>query len=150
MSDQPQRDLFGDLPAAAEALADDPDRWPERLAEITDWLIDETAAAQPQLAAPAVRRLAVRLTTRLAVELGGQQWYWPMVGPIERLLRDAKIWAEYDRTVTGPNGVEALARRHKLATNTIWAILRQEEERHRRRVQPELPGIPARPAGGSK
>lgn len=134
--------LQGDLPAAAETLADELGRWPERLAEISDWLIDEITAAQVGLAAPVARRLAVRLTTRLAQELGGQQWYWPMITRIERLLRDQSIWAEHDGTVAGPHGIEALARRHGVSTVHIWAVLRRERARHRRRVQPELPGIP--------
>lgn len=144
-----QPDLFGDLPdlpgAAAASLADQPERWPARLAEITDWLAEETARACPDLAPAAVRGLAVRLTTRLAVEVGGQQWYWPQAAAIERILRDQEVWAAHDGTVDGPNGIVALARRYKVSANHIWEVLRRERALHRARVQPELPGIEPAP-----
>jgi Mor family transcriptional regulator len=143
MTTETRGDLLGgvgeDLPAAAAALAAREEVWPARLTELTDLLADALARALPELAAPAVRRVAVQLVTRLCEELGGSQWYWPKKDVIARALRDLAIWAAHDGTRGEGRGIRGLARRHGLSENQVWSILRAQRAQHVRRVQRELP-----------
>ena len=143
---EPQTDLLGDpqdpladdLPGAAASLSETPERWPDRIAEMVDWVVDE-AARSGLMPAPADRRtLAVRVVTRICAEIGGAQYYWPKTDAIRRALRDATIWAEHDGTRDGPRGITALSRRHHLSEVQVWAILRAQRALHVRRVQGRL------------
>ena len=133
----PQDPLAADLPSAAATLAER-EQWPDRIAEMVDWCVDECQRSG-LLPAPADRReLAVRIVTRLCDEIGGSQHYWPKSDAIRRALRDTRIWAEHDGTRDGPRGISALARRHGLSENQVWNILRAQRALHVRRVQGAL------------
>lgn len=133
-------DLFGD-PLDLAPLGEDPSRWPRQMAELTDLCADEIRHAHPDLAPPAVRDLACRLVARITREFGGGAWYIPKPDALARTLRNLEMWAEFDGTVHGPRGVNAIARRYRLTPQQVWAILRQERALHRARVQPDLPGL---------
>lgn len=123
--------LPGDLPAAAaRAIANEPDRWPVRMAEMIDIMLDEMRRSGTPSAASDQRALAVRLVVRQCQEYGGSREYWPKADSIERILRDARIWAEHDGTVDGPNGVRAIAKRHRITDVQVWAILRSQRALH--------------------
>lgn len=132
-----ETDLLGDsLPAAACALAAEPERWSVRMAEMIDLVLDEVHASALLPLPQEQRTLAVRVVTRLCQEYGGGQEYWPKPDRIARALRDARIWAEHDGTTEGPRGVYALAKRHKVSAVQVWAILRAQRDLHRRRPRP--------------
>lgn len=124
----------------AATLAADPERWPRQMAEITDLLEDELAKPESALKLDhaAARRLAGRLMARLAREFGGSSLYLPKADALERTLRDARLWAEFDGTVDGPGGVETLARREGLTTIHVYRILAVQRGLHRRSVQGDL------------
>ena len=122
----------------AATLAADPERWPRQMAEITDLLVDELEKSTPPLEPPAARRLAGRLMARLATEFGGSSLYLPKADALERTLRDARLWAEFDGTVDGPGGVHVLARREGLTTIHVYRILAVQRGLHRRSVQGDL------------
>lgn len=127
------------LDGAAE-MVDDASRWPRQMAEWTDLLADELEQGRSGLFPTAARALAARLVARLAREFGGTCTYLPKGDALERGLRDLRIWAEFDGTVAGPGGIETLARRERLAIQTVYRIMKAQRDRHRRRVQPDLFG----------
>lgn len=133
-----EQDLFGDVPDHGATAAPPPERWPERLATLTDLVTDALAGS---VGAAEARRLGCAVVTRLAREFGGSMWYVPKVDALERTLRNLEIWAAHDGTVDGPRGIRALARHYRLSDQQVWAVLRSERALHRRRVQPELPGF---------
>lgn len=152
----PQTDLFGDpvpdIVDAAEALHDDPGRWPRQMAEITDILADELTRTDSQMESVAARRMACRLMARIAREFGGGGLYIPKTDALERTLRDERLWAEYDGTVDGPHGIHALARREGLTAIHTYRIIAAQRALHRASTQLDLfqhppPGLTA--AGGS-
>jgi len=140
MSEQP--DLLGEpdqqLLAGAATLAADPERWPRQMAEITDLLVDELMRAPSRLPPADARRLGGRLMARIATEFGGGYFYLPKADALERMLRDARLWAEFDGTVDGPRGVRVLARREGLTTIHVYRILATQRQLHLRRVQGDL------------
>ncbi len=126
------------LVEGAATLAADPERWPRQMAEITDLLVDELEKSSPPMEPPAARRLAGRLMARIAREFGGGSMYLPKADALERTLRDARLWAEFDGTVDGPGGVNTLARREGLTTIHVYRILAVQRGLHRRSVQGDL------------
>lgn len=142
----PAPDLFGQSPDLTEVP---PDLWPERIAALVDLVLDEIQQVDARLPPALARHLASRTVVRLIREHGGTMWYIPQPGSLERVLRNLTIWAEHDGTTDGPHGVRALARRYRLSDASVWAILKVEREHHRRRVQPELPGLCPDPGPGS-
>ena len=130
--------LADDLPAAAEELATDPSRWPRQLAELTDAIEDELGRLDEPLEPLKARRLAGRLIARIAREFGGTSLYLPKGDALETRLRDARLWAEYDGTVHGPNGVYALALKSKLTWVAVYRILARQRALHRRLVHGDL------------
>ena len=75
--------------------------------------------------------LGRRVTTRIAIEFGGGQVYFPF----DKTRRDAQLYDEY----TGDN-IPELRMRYKLNDSTIYQIIR--EERIRRKIkQNTLPGV---------
>lgn len=132
---QPAGRLPADLSKLAEKLTD---QWTGRLEEMADILADETARTCPELPADTVRRLAVRLTMRQCQEYGGTSWYWLKVDFLERIMRNMLIYSEHDGTANGKNGIKALARRYRVSSKTIWAVIRQE--RARRQAKARQPG----------
>jgi Mor family transcriptional regulator len=61
---------------------------------------------------------------RLAHHFGPTYLYIFSPQHLERELRDLAIVAEYDHTFDGANGINALARRHRLSAAQVYAILR--------------------------
>ena len=74
---------------------------------------------------------ARRVTTRIALEFGGEQIYLPK----DKARRDARIFDEY----TGDNVLELRAR-YKLSESTLYQVIRAERSRRRLR-QGVLPGV---------
>ena len=75
--------------------------------------------------------LARRVTTRIALEFGGEQIYLPR----DKVRRDARIYDDY----TGDNIPELRARYH-LSESTLYQIIRAQ--RILRRMKPGLlPGV---------
>ena len=129
-----------DYLAGAASLAADPQRWPRQLAELTDYLADELARVHPDLGAAPARALAGRLMARIAREYGGGTLYIPKGDAVERALRDARLWADYDGTLAGPRGIEALARREGLTAVHVYRILAAQRDLRYRQQQPDLFG----------
>jgi Mor family transcriptional regulator len=127
-----------ELMAGAATLAADAERWPRQMAELTDLLVDELRRAGAEHDTAAARRLAGRLMARIAREFGGSSLYLPKADALERTLRDARLWAEFDGTVDGPGGVAVLARREGLTTIHVYRILAVQRGLHRRAVQGAL------------
>jgi Mor family transcriptional regulator len=119
-------------------LAANAERWPRQMAEITDLIADELGKCEPPQEPAAARRLAGRLMARLAREFGGSSLYLPKADALERTLRDARLWAEYDGTVDGPHGVRELARREDMTMIHVYRILAVQRGLHRRAVQRDL------------
>lgn len=139
----PRDPALDDYLAAAAVLAIDPAAWPRELADLTDYLADELTHALPGHPAPApdpaaARALAGRLVARLGREYGGTTLYLPKGLALERSLRDLRIWSDYDGTVDGPHGIEALARREGLSTIYVYRVLATQREAQRRKRQPDL------------
>lgn len=120
-----------DLPAAAEGISADTERWPAQMAELADFAADELLRCG--LDRSTARRYGCRVAARLCQEFGGARYYWPRADALARAVRDMQIWAEHDGTRDGPNGISAIARRYKLTDNQIWAILRAQRLMHRAR-----------------
>lgn len=135
-------DLFGgipdDLPSAAEALAGDPGRWPRQMAEITDVLEDELTRLDRPLEPIAARRLACRLMARISRDCGGTWMYLPKGDALERVLRDAWMWSEYDGTTDGPGGVNTLAKKVGMTAIAVYRILAKQRALHRKSIQADL------------
>lgn len=127
-------DLFGEV-AETEITAG---RVPALMADWTDILADELVKGNGTTDPQAARRLAMRLVARVCREYGGTYTYIPKGDALDRAIRDAQIWADYDGTANGPRGVAALARRENVSAVHIYRILEQQRTLHRRKIQPEL------------
>jgi Mor family transcriptional regulator len=108
-------------------IAED-NRWPVQFSMLTDYTIDEIGRLFPDIGKRKSRLLSVHIVRRLAREFGGTAFYIPKADSINRALRDLAIWAEHDGTVDGPNGINELARRHKMTAQSVWAILRRQRD----------------------
>lgn len=137
--DDRARPADDDLPEHFTALAAEAGRWPRQMAELTDTIADEVAAALHGLTPAQHRMLACRVVTRLTREFGGAPLYVPKGDAIARALRNMAIWAAHDGTVDGPRGIRALAREHGLTDVAIWGILRAERAMHRPRQPARSP-----------
>lgn len=141
-TDERTTDLFDgvpdDLPSAAEALASDPGRWPRQMADITDVLEHELTRLDRPLEPLAARRLACRLVARICRDCGGTWMYLPKGDSLERVLRNAWLWGEYDGTTDGPGGVNTLAKRVGMTSIAVYRILAEQRALHRKAVQPDL------------
>ena len=136
----PERDLLGD-PLDPTPSPEAGERWPERFADLVDLILDEIDHQALRLSPAQARALACGIVIRLSRDYGGSLWYVPKPDALERITRNLCIWAEHDGTVDGPHGIRAMARRYRLSDQQVWTILRVERALHRRRVQPELPGL---------
>lgn len=123
-----------DTPQAAAARARNVGLplWPARLAEMVALL---TAAFGPEVDAPRARRLAALATTTLCRHFGGSNWYVPKGASIDTALRDLTIWCEHDGTVEGPRGIRALARRHGISDQRVYAIIADQRAKRREQEQ---------------
>lgn len=131
-------DLLGDEVAHLEALVEQSHRWPDQLAGLTDIIADALAERARPLPL-SDRRVAARVVKRLADKFGGTTFYWPKSDSLQRILRDLKIWSEFDGTVDGHHGIHALSRQYHLSPMRIYQILKCERARHREELQPTLP-----------
>lgn len=84
------------------------------------------------------RRIACRVTARLTMEYGGTHWYVPKPDVLRRLLRDLEIWSEFDGSVDGLRGVNALARKYNLSAVWVWAVIRAQRRLYIKRVHGDL------------
>lgn len=94
-------------------------------------LLNQIEAIIEEELANGTTTLARRVTTRIALEFGGEQIYLPK----DKARRDARIFDEY----TGDNVLELRAR-YKLSESTLYQVIRAERSRRRLR-QGVLPGV---------
>lgn len=94
-------------------------------------LLNQIEAIIEEELANGTATLARRVTTRIALEFGGEQIYLPK----DKARRDARIFDEY----TGDNVLELRAR-YKLSESTLYQVIRAERSRRRLR-QGVLPGV---------
>ena len=94
-------------------------------------LLNQIEAIIEEELANGTTTLARRVTTRIALEFGGEQIYLPK----DKARRDARIFDEY----TGNNVLELRAR-YKLSESTLYQVIRAERSRRRLR-QGVLPGV---------
>lgn len=134
---EPARDLFGEV---SQALSAD-GKLPAVMAEWIDLAADELTRGEAPMEPAVARRVAVRIVARQCSEYGGSSLYIPKGEAMERAIRDATLWSDYDYTVEGPRGVRALARRHDLSEVHVYRIIDRQRELHRARMQPRLPGL---------
>lgn len=106
----------------------DGNRLPHQFSELAGYAFDEIARLIPDLDERKSRLLAIHIVSRLAREYGGTSFYVPKPDAIDRALRDMRIWAEFDGTVSGPNGRKMLAIRHRMTEQGIWLILRKQRD----------------------
>lgn len=137
--DAMQLDMLGatleDLPAAAEALASEPALWPRQLAEHADALEDELQRLDTPLEPLTARRLACRLTARIARSCGGTCIYLPKDDSLERVLRDMAIWSQYDGNA---ETIRSIAKQLDMTPIHVYRIIARQRALHRRRFQADL------------
>lgn len=124
-----------DLPAAAEALASEPALWPRQLAEHADAIEDELQRLETPLEPMAARRLACRLTARIARSCGGTCIYLPKDDSLERVLRDMAIWSQYDGNA---ETIRTIAQRLDMTAIHVYRVVARQRALHRRRFQVDL------------
>ncbi len=117
-----------------DELAQSPGRWERGMAEIAETIIAELN----RLGIADANHVGCQVAIRLCQERGGTYWYIPRGEGLTRALRDMAIWHEHDGTVSGAQGIEALARRHGMTEISVWRILAQQRALHVKRVQGEL------------
>jgi Mor family transcriptional regulator len=120
---------------AAEHLAGDAQVWPRQMGEITETLAEELTR---ELGPAHARRLAGRLMARIAREFGGSTLYIPKCDALDRLLRNAAMWADWDGSVDGPRGVRAIAKRERISMVHAYRVLAFHRALHAREVQADL------------
>ena len=117
-------------------LEHSPGRWERGMAEIAETIIGELH----RLGIANARQVGCQVAMSLCRERGESYWYLPRGAGLSRALRDLAMWHEHDGTVSGANGIEALARRHGLTEISVWRILAQQRALHVKKVQGELFG----------
>ncbi|WP_429235067.1 Mor transcription activator family protein [Aeromonas salmonicida] len=119
-------DRFDQIPVA-ELTA----KWPKALAELVDVLACELARGgmAPELARAQARKLALVQ----AHYMGGRAYYIPTGDHLKAALRDRAIWDEFN----GRN-IDQLARKHGLSVPQTYAVVAEQRQLTRRRMQPEL------------
>jgi Mor family transcriptional regulator len=134
------QDLFADDHASLGQLVDRLDqipaseltaKWPKALSELVDVLACELVRggmAQEQAKAQA-RKLALVQ----AHYMGGRAYYIPTGDHLKAALRDRAIWDEFN----GRN-IDQLARKHGLSVPQTYAVVAEQRQLTRRRMQPEL------------
>lgn len=135
-----QSELFGDddldhasIMANLDKMdADDPSRWPQRLAEMTE-VIAATLAAKHEIDKDRSKKIARTLTAGIARYFGGQSFYLPCGEKLDLMLRDKAIWDEF----SGHNHKE-LARKYKLTLTHIYNIIGYQRRLNLKKVQPSL------------
>ena len=112
-------------------LAAEEGRLPPLIGELVDLAAAELAAGDAPYEPYQARRTAMRIVARLCREHGGTSPYLPKGNAMDRALRVAAIWADYDGTVTGPCGIRALAMREGLSEVHVYRVLDAQRERRR-------------------
>lgn len=104
------------------------DRWPQQLQDMTGTVLVAVTACDPDMTPDRARLLSVAAVCAIATEYGGSLLYIPKNDAIRKAVRDLRMWSEYDGTTTGPNSINALAKRYKISNQTVWAILRKQRQ----------------------
>ena len=94
---------------------------------------------------PEARALACDGIGRIAIAFGGGNVYLPRNDALRRVLRNLRIWHEYDGTPHGPHGIGVLAKKHHLTEIAIYRIIEALRQEQRTLTQPELPGLTLTP-----
>lgn len=134
------QDLFADDHASLGQLVDRLDqipaseltaKWPKALSELVDVLTCELVRGgmAPDLAKAQARKLALVQ----AHYMGGRAYYIPTGDHLKAALRDRAIWDEFN----GRN-IDQLARKHGLSVPQTYAVVAEQRELMRRRIQQEL------------
>ncbi|ALP43617.1 Mor transcription activator family protein [Aeromonas schubertii] len=134
------QDLFADDHASLGQLVDRLDqilaseltaKWPKALSELVDVLSCELVRGgmEQELAKAQARKLALVQ----AHYMGGRAYYIPTGDHLKAALRDRAIWDEFN----GRN-IDQLARKHGLSVPQTYAVVAEQRELMRRRIQQEL------------
>ncbi|MFM5733372.1 MULTISPECIES: Mor transcription activator family protein [Aeromonas] len=134
------QDLFADDHASLGQLVDRLDqipaseltaKWPKALSELVDVLACELVRGgmEQDLAKAQARKLALVQ----AHYMGGRAYYIPTGDHLKAALRDRAIWDEFN----GRN-IDQLARKHGLSVPQTYAVVAEQRELMRRRIQQEL------------
>ncbi|WP_429103589.1 Mor transcription activator family protein [Aeromonas hydrophila] len=134
------QDLFADDYASLGQLVDRLDqipaseltaKWPKALSELVDVLACELARGgmAPDLARAQARKLALVQ----AHYMGGRAYYIPTGDHLKAALRDRAIWDEFN----GRN-IDQLARKHGLSVPQTYAVVAEQRQLTRLRLQPGL------------
>jgi Mor family transcriptional regulator len=134
------QDLFADDHASLGQLVDRLDqvpaseltaKWPKALSELMDVLACELARGgmAPELARAQARKLALVQ----AHYMGGRAYYIPTGDHLKAALRDRAIWDEFN----GRN-IDQLARKHGLSVPQTYAVVAEQRQLMKRRMQREL------------
>ncbi|MGN5192625.1 Mor transcription activator family protein [Aeromonas veronii] len=134
------QDLFADDHASLGQLVDRLDqipaseltaKWPKALSELVDVLACELIreGMEPDLAKAQARKLALVQ----AHYMGGRAYYIPTGDHLKAALRDRAIWDEFN----GRN-IDQLARKHGLSVPQTYAVVAEQRQLMRKRIQAEL------------
>ncbi|MFQ2613748.1 Mor transcription activator family protein [Aeromonas caviae] len=106
-------------------------KWPKALSELVDVLACELVRGgmEQDLAKAQARKLALVQ----AHYMGGRAYYIPTGDHLKAALRDRAIWDEFN----GRN-IDQLARKHGLSVPQTYAVVAEQRELMRRRIQQEL------------
>lgn len=116
----------------ADPIAEE--RYPELLRDMADEIGRRLVEAEvPQERA---RAIAENVTEHIRELHGGQLVYVPKAQSMQVARRWLAIWDEFN----GHNHV-ALARKYGMGYQSIYRIVAVMRERHRKRLQPALPGM---------
>jgi Mor family transcriptional regulator len=114
--------------AKGRDAADLVNAWPAQLIALVE-IAEAAIRACPQGAD--AQTLARAIVAAQAAAIGGGRIYFPTADRVKRLLRDARIWREFD----GRN-IKPLAAKYRLDEYTIYRILkRQRDLRRKARVR---------------
>ena len=120
--------------AAQPPGATDDERYPELLRDLVDAVARSLAGAGIE---PGRARAAAETAAELVRELyGGQLVYVPKGHSMHTRRRWQALWEAF----TGDNQME-LARQYGMSYQQVYRVLKVMQTQHRKRVQPELPGL---------
>ncbi|ELK8448805.1 transcriptional regulator [Salmonella enterica] len=81
-----------------------------------------------------VDKLARKVTAAQAGYMGGRPYYLPMGETLFAELRNHEMFTRW----SGGEKVESLRRHYRMSETQIYAIIREQHARYRRRIQPDL------------
>ncbi|KHN57703.1 Mor transcription activator family protein [Aeromonas hydrophila] len=137
------QDLFADDHASLGQLVDRLDqipaskltaKWPKALSELVDVLSCELVrgGTGPAQAKDQARKLAL-VQAHYIWDMGGRAYYIPTGDHLKAALRDRAIWDEFN----GRN-IDQLARKHGLSVPQTYAVVAEQRQLMRKRIQAEL------------